>query len=177
MIEIFHLLKVGKMEWTHWELCPYRRMFGQKALKMYFSSLCIKVYNISEETKVLILSLVFTIIFSFLRTLLITLILDERYMCCSIKIQNNSPHKYIAYSLASYYLNLIGSGIYWIKSRDSIVDVVSVFNFSVIFCYHVKSLFIISNLLKIYKVIVSNLHQNLDDKLVKECVRVKINIL
>ena len=48
-------------------------------------------------------SLVFTIIFRFLRTLLITLILDERYMCCSIKIQNNSPHNYIAYSLASYY--------------------------------------------------------------------------
>ena len=48
-------------------------------------------------------SLVFTIIFRFLRTLLITLILDERYMCCSIKIQNNSPHNYIAYGLASYY--------------------------------------------------------------------------
>ena len=54
---------------------------------------------------------VFTIIFGFLRTLPITLILDERYMCCSMKVQNKSPYKYIAYSIASYCLSLIRSGI------------------------------------------------------------------
>ena len=63
-----------------------------------------------NELKRLKLSLVFTIILRFLRTLLITLILDERYMCFSINIQNNGPHKYRAYNLASYYLKL-GSGI------------------------------------------------------------------
>ena len=70
---------------------------------------------------------VFTIIFRFLRTLLITLILYKRYMCGLMKFQNKSPHKYIAYSLASYYLNLIRSGIQWIKSKDSTANVVSVF--------------------------------------------------
>ena len=54
----------------------------------------------------LILSLVFTIIFRFLRNLLITLISDEGYMCCSTKIKNNSRHEYTAYSLASYCLSL-----------------------------------------------------------------------
>ena len=37
--------------------------------------------------------------------------LGERYMGCSIKIQNKSPHKYIVFSPDSYYLSLIGSGI------------------------------------------------------------------
>ena len=54
---------------------------------------------------------VLTIIFRFLRSLSITLILDERYMCCSMKVQNNSPHKYESYGLASYCLGLIRSGI------------------------------------------------------------------
>ena len=54
----------------------------------------------SQATKVLILFPAFTIIphflrallinLIFLRTLLITLIMDERYMGCSIKIQINS---------------------------------------------------------------------------------------
>ena len=44
----------------------------------------------SRDSSVNIVPLfVFTIIFRFLRTLLITLILNERYMCCSMKIQNN----------------------------------------------------------------------------------------
>ena len=63
------------------------------------------------------------------------------------------------------------------KSRESSVHVVSVFNFSIILCYHPKSLLIISNFLKIDKVIVSSWYQNLDDKLIKECVRFKINML
>ena len=54
----------------------------------------------------LILFLVFTIIFRFLRNLLITLISDEGYMSCSMQIKNNSRHEYTAYSLASYYLSL-----------------------------------------------------------------------
>ena len=79
-------------------------------IHIYISSL-IKIYSISEwtqDTKVLILSLVLTIIF--LRTLLIALILDEKYMCCSIKTPN-SPQKYVAYSRDSFYLNFIGSEI------------------------------------------------------------------
>ena len=35
----------------------------------------------------------------------------ERCMCCAIKVKNNSPGKYIAYSQASYYLSLIRTGI------------------------------------------------------------------
>ena len=53
----------------------------------------------------------FTIIFLFLKTLLKTLILNEKYMCCSMKVQNSSAHKYMAYTLASYYLSLIKLGI------------------------------------------------------------------
>ena len=92
---------------TFW-MTPYDNV-GQKALNIHISGLCTQVYSISEwtqDTKVFILSLVFTIIFHFLRSLLITLILDEGYMFCSIKIKNKSSHKYIAYSLPSYYLNL-----------------------------------------------------------------------
>ena len=103
----------------------------------------------------------FAIMFCFFRNLLIILILDKRYMCWLIRIQINSLYKYIAYSLASYYLNIIGSGISWIKSRYSSVSVVSVFNSSIIFCYHTKSLLIISNFLMIDKVIVSNCYQSL----------------
>ena len=55
----------------------------------------------SRDSNVNIVSLfVFTTIFRFLKTFLITVILDESYMCCSMKIENNSPCKYIAYSLA-----------------------------------------------------------------------------
>ena len=49
--------------------------------------------------------------FRFLRNLSIALILDERYICCLMKFKNNSPYKYIAYSLASYFLGLIRLGI------------------------------------------------------------------
>ena len=116
----------------------------------------------------------FTIIFHFLRTLLITLIVDERYMCCSMKIQNNSPHKYIAYSQASYYLSLVRSKIQGTKSGDLSVNFVSVFIFSIIFCYHIKGLLIISNFLKINKAIVSNWYQNLDDKLIREVLHSRL---
>ena len=54
---------------------------------------------------------------------------------------------------------------------------VVVFNVSIIFCYHIKILLIISNFPKIDKVFVSNWYQNLDDKLIRECARFKINIL
>ena len=56
--------------------------------------------------------------------------------------------------------------------RDSSVDVFSVFFFTIIFCYHRKSLSIISSFLRIGKAIVSNWYLNghLDDKLIKECV-------
>ena len=49
----------------------------------------------------LMLSLMVTIIFIFLRTLSIILILDERYMCCSMKILNKSQYKHIFHTLAS----------------------------------------------------------------------------
>ena len=62
-------------------------------------------------------------------------------------------------------------------NKVSSANIVSVFRFTIIFCYHIKSLLIISNFLKIDKVIVSNWYQNLDDKLIRECVRFKINIL
>ena len=66
----------------------------------------------SRDSSVTIVSLlVFTIIFRFHRTLLITFNLIERHMCCLMKIQNNGPRKYIAFILASYYLRLIRSGI------------------------------------------------------------------
>ena len=61
--------------------------------------------------------------------------------------------------------------------RDSSVNVVSTSNFSIIFCYHIKSFLIISNFLKIDKVTVSNWYQNLDNKLIRKCVRSKMNIL
>ena len=44
------------------------------------------------------------------------------------------------------------------------------------FLISLKSLLIISNFLRKDKVIVSNWYQNLDDKLIRECVRIKINI-
>ena len=84
-----------------------------------------QVYSITEwaqEAQVLILSLffMFSIIFYFVRTFSITLIFDKRYMCCSMNVQY-SPYKYVSYRLASYYLSLFRSGIYWIKSIDSSV--------------------------------------------------------
>ena len=71
----------------------------------------------------------------------------------------------------------LSSLILMIKSRDSSVNVVSVFVLSIIFCYHIKSLLIVSNFLKIDKAVVSNWYQNLHDKLSRECVRFKDNIL
>ena len=70
----------------------------------------------------------------------------------------------------------LSSLILMIKSRDSSVNVVSVFVLSIIFCYHIKSLLIVSNFLKIDKAVVSNWYQNLHDKLSRECVRFKDNI-
>ena len=55
-------------------------------------------------------------------------------------------------------------------TRESSVKVVSIFVFTIIFCYHMKGLLIISSFPKIYKVIVSNWYHNLDDKLIRECV-------
>ena len=64
---------------------------------IYFQPMYISLQRInSRDSSVNIVPLfVFTIIFRFLRTLLITLMLDERYMCCSMKIQNNCQHKHI----------------------------------------------------------------------------------
>ena len=70
----------------------------------------------------------------------------------------------------------LSSLILMIKSRDSSVNVVSVFVLGIIFCYHIKSLLIVSNFLKIDKAVVSNWYQNLHDKLSRECVRFKDNI-
>ena len=70
----------------------------------------------------------------------------------------------------------LSSLILMIKSRDSSVNVISVFVLSIIFCYHIKSLLIVSNFLKIDKAVVSNWYQNLHDKLSRECVRFKDNI-
>ena len=70
----------------------------------------------------------------------------------------------------------LSSLILMIKSRDASVNVVSVFVLSIIFCYHIKSLLIVSNFLKIDKAVVSNWYQNLHDKLSRECVRFKDNI-
>ena len=97
-----------------------------------------------------------------------------------MKIQNNSPHKYVACSLVSYYLSLVRSGISWIKLRESSVNIVTfkvnivnivniVLIFTVTFCYHVKRLSKILNFLKIDKDILSDWYQNLDDKLIREC--------
>ena len=71
---------------------------------------------------------------------------------------------------------------YWIKNlmnkiKRLSVNVVSPFNFSIIFCYHIKSLMTVSNFLMIGKVIVSNWYRDLDDKLIRECVWFKINII
>ena len=73
----------------------------------------------------------------------------------------------MAYSLALYYLGLIRSGIYWIKSRNSSANFVYVFRFYDYFSLSIKSL-IISNFLKIKKAIVSNWYQNSDDKLIRK---------
>ena len=85
---------------------------------------------ISRDSSVNIVSLfIFSVIFHFLRTLPINLISDERYMYFSMKVQTNRPRKYIAYSLPPHYLNFIRSEICGIKSRDSSINVVSVFFF------------------------------------------------
>ena len=125
---------------------------------------------ISRDSSVNIVSLfIFSVIFHFLRTLPINLISDERYMYCSIKVQINRPRKYIAYSIPPHYLNFIRSEIQGMKSRDSSINVASVFFFTIILCYHIKTFLIISSFLKIYNAIVSNSYQNLDDTLIREC--------
>ena len=94
-----------KMEWTHWEICRYHRMFGQKALKMYMLMIIehALVNELIRHSSFNIVSLfVFTNIFHFLWTLLTTVILDERYMCCSIKIQKNNPRKYRFWEMKCY---------------------------------------------------------------------------
>ena len=129
MTEIFHFLKfydfINKLEenfllgkWNHRGFFLCNRIFGRKALKIYISSPCMWVYSINEWRHLSVnLSLlsrcIFMLsnIFRLLRTLSITLILDQWYMCCSMKVQNNSRCKYLAYSLGSYYLSLIWSGI------------------------------------------------------------------
>ena len=61
-------------------ITPWRYLF----LAYVYKS--IALVNELLEVKVLILSLVFTITFNFLSTLLITLVLDERYIVCLIKM-------------------------------------------------------------------------------------------
>ena len=56
------------------------------------------------------------------------------------------------------------------KSRDSSVNVVSVFVFANIFCHHIKILLIISNFFKTGKATGGNWYQNLDDTLIREWV-------
>ena len=74
------------MESTHREVCLYQRMFGQKALKVY---ILVHVYkSIALVSEYCLSFFVFTVIFCLLRRLLITLILDERYMSCSMKVQS-----------------------------------------------------------------------------------------
>ena len=74
------------MESTHREVCLYQRMFGQKALKVY---ILVHVYKfIALVSEYRLSFFVFTVIFCLLRRLLITLILDERYMSCSMKVQS-----------------------------------------------------------------------------------------
>ena len=75
------------------------------------------------------------------------------------------------------YLNLIKSGILWIKSRDSYINIAFSFYFIIIFYYHIKRLFIISNFIKRDKVTVCNWYQSLYDKLMSEYVVFKIKIL
>ena len=57
------------------------------------------------------------------------------------------------------------------KETHILNNVVSILVFSVIPCCHIERLLIISNFLKTEKVNVSNSHQNLDYKLIKECIR------
>ena len=52
--------------------------------------------------------------------------------------------------------------------------VLSVFVLRTIFCYRIKNLLIISNFLQMEKDMVRNWYQNLDNKLIRECVRFKI---
>ena len=54
------------------------------------------------------------------------------------------------------------------KLRDSSVNVVSVFVFTIIFWYHIKRLLIIFNFLKREKSIVSNWYQKFDHRLIRE---------
>ena len=62
-----------------------------------------------------------------------------RDLCVAMKVKDNKQHKYMAYNIASYCLIVIRSGIQWIKSRDSSVNVISVLVSTIIFCYHMKS--------------------------------------
>ena len=135
MIEIFHFLKfyefmnelektfsIGENGINSLGILPIPRNFWLNKIPWRYTFatyVCksIAVYGLegmnSRDACVDTVSVfVFTIIFGFLRTLPITLILYERYMCCSMKVQNKSPCKYIAYSIASYWcLSLIRSGI------------------------------------------------------------------
>ena len=67
----------------------------------------------ARDSSINIVSLfVFTIIFSFLMILSVTLVwIRAIYICCSMKVHNNNPPKYIIYSSASYHLSLMRSGI------------------------------------------------------------------
>ena len=40
-----------KMEWKHWEFCPYHRIFGQKAVKIFFLAYKHKSVVLVNETK------------------------------------------------------------------------------------------------------------------------------
>ena len=90
------------------------------------------------------------------------------------KFKNNSLRKIYSLqpSLILFSLYQIRN-LKYIKPRNSSVNVDSVFVFTIIYCYHKKILFTISNFLKIDKSIVSNWYQNLDDRLIREF---KINI-
>ena len=50
-------------------------------------------------------------------------------MCCSMKIQNKSPHKYINYSLVSYYLSFISDQEFIEKNQEIQVLMLPLFLF------------------------------------------------
>ena len=116
-----------KMKPTYWEFYHTSKCLTKRPWRYIFLAYVYKFIVLVNEIKRLSFNIVSRVrhYFRFLRTLLITLILDERYMCWSMKIINNSPHKYIAYLHIIW--TLLRSGIWWIKSRDLSANDVSFF--------------------------------------------------
>ena len=92
---------------SHTRYCFEKMLWGYIFLANLYNSIALMIELKRLSVNNIFSLFVFAIIFRFLRTFLITLILDEKYLCCSMKVQNNSPHIYIAYSLDLYYLSFI----------------------------------------------------------------------